>query len=86
MARDGYKFFDTDAHVGPYVDVLDPYLTVDDKTRLAGWVQFQTTSRNGHISYNKGQRTYQRRLYLEAAETPGEDVRNGNSGAGTEEE
>jgi predicted TIM-barrel fold metal-dependent hydrolase len=69
MARDGYKFFDTDAHVGPYVDVLDPYLTVDDKTRLAGWVQFQTTSRNGHISYNRGQRTYQRRLYSEAVET-----------------
>ena len=27
MARGGYKFFDTDAHVGPYVDVLEPYLT-----------------------------------------------------------
>ena len=68
MARGGYKFFDTDAHVGPYVDVLEPYLTADDKTRLAKWEQFRTTSRSGHISYNKGQRTYQRRLYTETAE------------------
>jgi len=63
MARGGYKFFDTDAHVGPYVDVLEPWLTADDKARLAGWEQFRTTSKNGHISYNKGQRKYQRRLY-----------------------
>ena len=39
MARGGYKFFDTDAHVGPYVDVLEPYLTEDDKSRLAAWEQ-----------------------------------------------
>ena len=63
MARGGYRFFDTDAHVGPYMDVLEPYLTADDKTRLAGWEQYQSTSRGGHISYNKGQRKYQRRLY-----------------------
>ena len=31
MARDGYRIFDTDAHVGPYIDVLDPYLTADDR-------------------------------------------------------
>ena len=41
MARGGYRFFDTDAHVGPYMDVLEPYLTADDKTRLAGWEQVQ---------------------------------------------
>jgi hypothetical protein len=35
MARGGYKFFDTDAHVGPYVDVLDPY-TVRIRTRVPG--------------------------------------------------
>ena len=68
MARGGYKFFDTDAHVGPYVDVLEPYLTADDKSRLAKWEQYRTTSRNGHVSYNKGQRVYQRRLYTESAE------------------
>ena len=69
MARDGYRFFDTDAHVGPYVDVLEPYLTADNKARLAGWEQFKATSRGGHVSYNKGQRKYQRRLYSEAADT-----------------
>ena len=62
MARDGYKFFDTDTHVGPYVDVLEPYLTADDKARLAGWEQYKATSRGGHVTYNKGQRTYRRRL------------------------
>ena len=60
MARGGYRFFDTDAHVGPYVDVLEPYLTADDKARLTGWEQFKATSRGGHVSYNKGQRKYQR--------------------------
>ena len=69
MARGGYRFFDTDAHVGPYVDVLEPYLTADDKARLAGWDEFKATSRGGHVSYNKGQRKYQRRLYTETADT-----------------
>jgi hypothetical protein len=72
MARDGYKFFDTDAHVGPYVDVLEPYLSKDDKARLAAWDKYKATSRSGHVSYNKGQRKYQRRLYTEEAdEAPG---------------
>src|SRR5580700_4775405 len=69
MARGGYKFFDTDAHVGPYVDVLEPYLTAEDKARLAAWEQYKTTSKNGHISYNKGQRTYRRQLHSETVET-----------------
>ena len=25
MARNGYKIFDSDTHVGPYVDVLDKF-------------------------------------------------------------
>ena len=41
MARDGYRFFDTDAHVGPYVDVLEPYLTAEDEARLVGWERSQ---------------------------------------------
>jgi hypothetical protein len=69
MARGGYKFFDTDAHVGPYVDVLDPYLTADDKKRLEAWSQYKASSKSGHVSYNKGQRKYQRRLYSETVET-----------------
>src|SRR5580692_8421271 len=49
MARGGYRFFDTDAHVGPYVDVLEPYLTDDDKSRLTAWAPYRATSKNGHI-------------------------------------
>ena len=69
MARSGYKFFDSDAHVGPYIDVLEPYLTADDKARLAGWEQYKTTGKNGHVSYNKGQRLYRRQLHSETADT-----------------
>jgi hypothetical protein len=47
MARDGYRFFDTDAHVGPYVDVLEPYLTAEDEARLVGWEQYKAISRGG---------------------------------------
>ena len=68
MARGGYKFFDTDAHVGPYVDVLETYLSADDKRRLEAWSQYKASSKSGHVSYNKGQRRYQRRLYTEKAE------------------
>ena len=53
MARGGYRFFDTDAHVGPYVDVLEPYLTAEDKARLAGWEQYKATSRGGHVCTTK---------------------------------
>ena len=68
MARGGYRFFDTDAHVGPYVDVLEPYLTAEDKARLAGWEQYKATEPRRSCFYNKGQRKYQRRLYTEAAD------------------
>ncbi len=54
---------------GPYVDVLEPYLTADDKSRLAAWEQYpRATNKSGHVSYNKGQHRYQRRLYTEAVE------------------
>jgi predicted TIM-barrel fold metal-dependent hydrolase len=69
MARGGYKFFDTDAHVGPYADVIEQFLSEDEKSRLALWEPFKATSRSGHVSYNKGQRKYQRRLYSDAADT-----------------
>ena len=31
MARDGYLIFDSDTHVGPNMDVLDPYLSSKEK-------------------------------------------------------
>ena len=27
MAKNGYKIFDSDTHVGPFMEVLDKYLT-----------------------------------------------------------
>ena len=66
MARAGYKFFDTDAHVGPYVDVLEPYLT-RRRQAPAGSVESEYNgppASTGHISYNKGQRKYQRQALL----------------------
>ena len=69
MARGGFKFFDTDAHVGPYVDVIEQYPSAGERDRLGTWEPFKATSRNGHVSYNRGQRKYQRRLYADAADT-----------------
>ena len=37
MARDGFKIFDSDTHVGPSMNVLDKYLSAADKGRLADW-------------------------------------------------
>ena len=63
MARDGYKIFDSDTHVGPYVDVLEPYFEDGVKDQLKEWEEFKTIrEETGHITYTRGQRKYQRRL------------------------
>ncbi|HZN22729.1 MAG TPA: amidohydrolase family protein [Burkholderiales bacterium] len=62
MARNGYRIFDSDTHVGPYMEVLEKYLTASEKTRLAGWEKHRSVNAHGHQTYNKGQRVYRRRL------------------------
>ena len=62
MARDGYKIFDSDTHVGPYMEVLTAYLAEADRARLQGWEQYKSANKIGHVIYNKGQRHYKRRL------------------------
>ena len=63
MARDGYKIFDSDTHVGPYMDVLSSYLTAAEQSRLPAWEEFKSLStRGGYVTYTKGQRQYRRRL------------------------
>jgi predicted TIM-barrel fold metal-dependent hydrolase len=62
MARDGYRIFDSDTHVGPDAAILDRYLSADEKQRLDGWECYRATSGNGRVTYTKGQRTYRRRL------------------------
>ena len=34
MARDGYRIFDSDTHVGPDAAILEPYLNTANKKRL----------------------------------------------------
>ncbi|HEV2335051.1 MAG TPA: amidohydrolase family protein [Stellaceae bacterium] len=72
MARDGYRIFDSDTHVGPDAAILDRYLSRAEKDRLAGWERYRATGRNGHVTYTKGQRRYSRKLGAAAPdETPG---------------
>jgi uncharacterized protein len=69
MARDGYRIFDSDTHVGPDAAILGEYLSQAEKDRLAGWAQFRSTGRHGQVTYTKGQRRYRRRLGMAEAET-----------------
>ena len=62
MAKNGFKIFDTDTHVGPYIDVLEQYLTEAEKAKLASWEQFKSATNRGYKIYAKGQRHYRRRL------------------------
>lgn len=72
MARNGYRIFDSDTHVGPLMNVLANYVTDAEKKRLSGWEEFKSVNKLGHITYTKGQRRYQRRLGSATAEqTPG---------------
>jgi predicted TIM-barrel fold metal-dependent hydrolase len=62
MARDGYRIFDSDTHVGPDARILSRYLNAAEKDRLAGWAEYESRDRYGHVTYTKGQRRYRRRL------------------------
>ena len=72
MARNGYKIFDSDTHVGPVMDVLDKHLAAAEKAKLPGWEPFKTANKLGRVTYTKGQRRYRRRLGTAKPEdTPG---------------
>src|ERR1700730_11004881 len=62
MARDGYRIFDSDTHVGPDARILAGYLREDKRERLRGWEPYKSQDRSGHETYTKGQRRYRRRL------------------------
>jgi len=69
MARNGFKIFDSDTHVGPYVDILSPFLTNAERSRIAEWEPYKRAHPvTGHITYTKGQRHYRRRLGSAAME------------------
>ncbi len=72
MARNGYKIFDSDTHVGPVMDVLEKYLTSAETAKLPAWEQHKSANKHGHVTYTKGQRRYRRRLGTAKPEdTPG---------------
>ena len=72
MAKNGYKIFDSDTHVGPYMEVLSGYLTDAETRRLTAWDEYRSVSRLGYQTYTKGQRRYRRRLgTARPEETPG---------------
>jgi len=72
MARNGYKIFDSDTHVGPLMNVLEKYLTAAEAAKLPAWEQHKSANKHGHVTYTKGQRRYRRRLgTAKAEETPG---------------
>ena len=62
MAKDGYKIFDSDTHVGPLMNVLDPFMTDAERSKLAAWSEFKVINKKGDITYNRGQRRYRRKL------------------------
>ena len=73
MAKNGYKIFDSDTHVGPLMNVLDPFMTEAEKKKIAdGWSEYKSLNRKGDLTYNRGQRRYRRKLgTAKAEETPG---------------
>ena len=62
MARDGFKIFDSDTHVGPDARILAGYLSDAEKDRLREWEAYKSRDRSGHETYTRGQRRYRRRL------------------------
>jgi uncharacterized protein len=65
VARNGYRIFDSDTHVGPAAEILDRYLTADERAKLASWEPYRSIQRRtGHVTYTRGARAYRRRLGL----------------------
>ena len=72
MAKDGYKIFDSDTHVGPLINVIDQFMTDTERKKLEAWSEFKVVNKAGNITYNRGQRRYRRKLgTAKAEETPG---------------
>ncbi len=86
MAKDGYKIFDSDTHVGPLMNVLDPFMTDVEKKKLEGWSEFKAVNKKGDITYNRGQRRYRRKLGTAKAEAAPGDYMAGFTGVAKKRE
>ena len=69
MARDRLRIFDADTHVGPTMDVLERYLTPAERSALEPLSHRRTTRKNGQVTYQEGERKYERRLGESSAGT-----------------
>jgi len=58
MAKNGFKIFDSDTHVGPFVDVLDPYTVRVNLKRPAAMIMTLLTSTGGFMVSPKAMQTY----------------------------
>ena len=69
MARNGFKIFDSDTHIGPAGDVLEKYLTESERRKLDSWEPHKWVDpRNGHTLYRRYDRKFLRRLGSAAPE------------------
>jgi uncharacterized protein len=72
MAKNGYKIFDSDTHIGPLVNVIDQFMSDTERKKLEGWSEFKVVNKKGDVTYNRGQRRYRRKLGTAKADaTPG---------------
>src|ERR1041385_780662 len=84
MARDGYRIFDSDTHVGPDAAILEPYLSAADEERVAPCARHRAAGRSGRVTYTKGERHYRRKLGAAAPEAAGAGYRAGFPGVARE--
>jgi uncharacterized protein len=63
MAKDGFRIFDTDTHVGPSMDVLETYMSEAERVGLEPFAQYRSVAkRTGQVTYRMGARKYERQL------------------------
>jgi predicted TIM-barrel fold metal-dependent hydrolase len=75
LARDGFRIFDADTHVGPSMDILEAYLSVADREALEPLSRYRRQRNDdigGRVTYIIGQRQYHRRLGETDARPPEE--------------
>jgi predicted TIM-barrel fold metal-dependent hydrolase len=69
MAKNGFRIFDSDTHIGPHADVLERYLSESEKRRLDSWEPWKFVDpRNGHSMYTRYARKFLRVLGRAEAE------------------
>ncbi len=63
MAKNGFRIFDTDTHVGPDANILERYMSAAEKKLLEPLERYRLVDdRSGHVEYTYGRRKYQRKL------------------------